>query len=159
MALIGYGQALNRDILEQKLTQYERALEQLTEWCEDEFIRPLHDREWLLHGILPDGLQVEYAWKAKTPASAKDLQSITSAALNLRALGFPDEIVHAIIARFLPWLDLSLLTAAENGGAGSTGAAGASGAATLPATRKNGSTDGTAEARLSLIAALGREAD
>lgn len=111
MALIGYGEALNRDILEQKLEQYKDALDALTQWAEDEFVQPLVEREWLLHGIYPQSLEVEYAWKSKTSTTARDLKSIADAVLVFRTLGFTDEVIRAIIARYLPWLDFEALEA------------------------------------------------
>ena len=113
MALVGYGKDLNRDILEQKLTQYERALEQITQWCEDEFIVPLLEREWLLHGLYPPGLQYEVGWKYKAPTSAVDLKNVGDAITRFKALGIPDEVIWAIVARFLPWLDLTTLLAGQ----------------------------------------------
>jgi len=113
MALIGYGKDLNRDILGEKLKQYNRALEQLTQWCEDEFVKPLLHLQWLLQGILPEGLIYEIEWKAKQPATATDIRDAADAALRLRALGWPAEVVNAIVARFLPWVDLEALATTE----------------------------------------------
>jgi len=111
MALIGYGKDLNRDILEQKLTQYERALDQITQWAEDEFVRPLLEREWLLHGIFPPGLQYEIEWKNKASTSAADLKNVADAIVRFKALSMPDELIWSIVGRYLPWLDLTTILA------------------------------------------------
>jgi hypothetical protein len=116
MALVGYGKDLNRDILEQKQRQYDRALEQLTQWCEDEIVKPLVHLQWLLLGILPEGLSYEIEWKSKAPASAADIRDVSDAAIRLKALGWPAEVVNSIVARFLPWVDLEVVMAATQKG-------------------------------------------
>lgn len=113
MVLVGYGKDLNRDVLEQKLTQYERALESLTQWLEDEFVRPLLEREWLLNGIYPDNLKYELVWRYKAPSTSTDLKNVADAILRFKALGIPDAIINAIVARFLPWLDITALLEAQ----------------------------------------------
>lgn len=113
MVLVGYGKDLNRDVLEQKLTQYERALESLTQWLEDEFVRPLLEREWLLNGLYPEHLKYELVWRYKSPSSPADLKNVADAILRFKALNIPDAIINAIVARFLPWLDITALLEAE----------------------------------------------
>lgn len=113
MVLIGYGKDLNRDVLEQKLTQYERSLESLTQWMEDEFVRPLLEREWLLNGIFPDALKYELVWRYKSPSTSTDLRNVADAILRFKALNIPDAIINAIVARFLPWLDITALLEAQ----------------------------------------------
>ena len=56
MSLIGYGQDLNRDVLEKQKEQYDEELDPITQWVEDEILKPLLERQWLLAGILPEGL-------------------------------------------------------------------------------------------------------
>jgi hypothetical protein len=111
MVLVGYGKDSNRDVLEQKLTQYERALEQMTQWAEDEFVKPLLEREWLLKGIYPPGLKYDIVWKYKAPTSAADLRNVADAIVRFKALGMSDELIWPIVSRFLPWLDLTNLLA------------------------------------------------
>ena len=109
MVLVGYGKDLNRDVLEQKLDQYNRSLEALTQWTEDEFVKPLLEREWLLHGIYPQGLTYEIEWKAKANTTPADLRNISDAIVRLKALSVPDKLIWAIVARYLPWLDLTTI--------------------------------------------------
>jgi len=116
MALIGYGKDLNRDILEDKLEAYNTTLEQLTQWCEGEFVKPLVDLQWLLQGILPEGLTYEIEWKSKRPVKATDIRDAADAALRLRALGWPAEVVNAVVAHFLPWVDLDALMSTNGNG-------------------------------------------
>jgi len=107
MSLLGYGQDLNRDVLEEQQEQYERALEQIAEWVEEELVRPLLERQWLLAGILPDGLDYELVWKNKRPVTAGDLRDAADAALRLKSLGLPGDVVVSVLGRFLPGIDLS----------------------------------------------------
>lgn len=109
LPLIGYGKDLNRDILKEKLEQYKNALEQLTQWCEDELVKPLLKLQWLLNGIVPEGLKYEIEWKSKAPTSAADIRDVADAAVRLKAVNVPDAVILAVVNRFLPWLDIETL--------------------------------------------------
>jgi hypothetical protein len=102
MSLLGYGQDLNRDVLEEQNLQYERSLIQVTQWVEDQIVRPLLEREWLLNGILADGLEYEIAWQSKQTASAAVLLAAADAALRLRALGLSNERIAKALAPYIP---------------------------------------------------------
>jgi len=106
MGLLGYGQDLNRDILEDQGRQYARALEQITEWVESEIVWPLLERQWLLLGILPDGLDVEIEWMSKDPLTAQDIVNLGDAAIKLQVAGVPNNVINSILRRFLPGVDL-----------------------------------------------------
>lgn len=106
MSLVGYGQDLNRDVLEEQQTQYNRAIEQITEWVEAEFVRPLLERQWLLLGILPEGLDYELEWMSKDPLTAKDISDVADAVLRLQAAGVDGETINSLIRRFLPGVQL-----------------------------------------------------
>jgi len=109
MSLLGYGQDLNRDVLQEQKEQYDEALEELRPWVEKEILRPLFELAWLLAGILPETLTVEYRWKAKRLLKPADLRDIADAGARLRALGMPDEPVWSLLQRFLPDVDLDEL--------------------------------------------------
>lgn len=113
MSLLGYGQDLNRDVLEEQKAQYDRALAQVTQWVEDEIVRPLLERQWLLLGYLPESLAYEIAWQVKSTLTAADLRDVADAALRLQALGFPDEAIRTLIGQFLPGIDLESLMGAQ----------------------------------------------
>ncbi len=114
MVLVGYGKDLNRDVLEQKQDQYRNALSQITLWAEMEIVRPLLDLELLLNGVLPAGSPYDLVWKAKTETTAADLDKVADAILKLKGLGVPDDLLWAIVARYLPWLDVqAVLEAAD----------------------------------------------
>lgn len=113
MSLLGYGQDLNRDVLEKQKEQYDETLEALRPWIQKEILRPLFELEWLLAGILPETLTVAYHWKAKRVLKPADLRDIADAALRLRALGLPDPAIWGLIQQFLPDVDIEALLAPQ----------------------------------------------
>lgn len=108
MSLISYGQDLNRDVLEKQELQYRRELDPLTKWVEDEIVLPLLNLQWLLAGILPEGLDYAIKWANKDPISATDIRDIADAALRLRAIGFDDQTILSILQQFMTGIDLTL---------------------------------------------------
>lgn len=106
MALLGYGQDLNRDVLQEQKEQYDEAIEQITEWVESQMVRPILELQWLLAGILPEGLDYEIVWKARNEPTPQDIRDAADAAIKLRALGLGEKIVLQIIAPFVPNVDL-----------------------------------------------------
>jgi hypothetical protein len=116
MSLVGYGQDLNRDVLEKQKEQYDEELDPIAQWVEDEILAPLLEREWLLAGILPDGLVYEIEWVSKQKLSAATLRDVADAALRLKALGMQQDAVVSILTRFLPGVDLAAMMDANDGG-------------------------------------------
>lgn len=112
LALIGYGKDLNRDILEQKLEQYERALEPVTQWVIDQLLKPLIETQWLLQGIWPGGMEYDIIGASKKTLTAEALGAAAEAGLKLRALGWPDEVIIETLAPLIPGLDAEALLAA-----------------------------------------------
>ena len=106
LELIGYGTDLNRDILEQKQTQYEDAIESVQGWLEAEILLPLLERQWLMLGIWPDALTVAFQWKQKkrpTPTGMKDMAAF---AASIKAAGLlTDATLLHILATVLPDFD------------------------------------------------------
>lgn len=107
--LLGYGQNLNRDVLDEKKKQYDETLEQLRPWVEREIVKPLVELQWLLMGIWPRGLKYSIQWTEKRLISAEDVRNIADATLKLKALGLPDEVIWQVLGRFLPGVDLNAL--------------------------------------------------
>jgi hypothetical protein len=105
LGLLGYGQDLNRDVLDEQQQQYERTLESMTEWLQAQIVEPMLRLEWLLAGILPESLDYEIVWKAKQPFTAGNLKAAAEAGLALQALGYDPIAVHAMLTRFMPGLD------------------------------------------------------
>lgn len=102
MSLLGYGQDLNRDVLQEQKEQYDEALLEIRPWVEEELLTPIFHLAWLLAGILPETLTVEYHWKAKRVLKPSDLRDISDAALRLRGLGLPDPAIWRLVQMFMP---------------------------------------------------------
>jgi hypothetical protein len=118
MSLLGYGQDLNRDVLEKQKEQYDEALPVLQAWVTDQLVRPLLELEWLLHGIWPEHLEYDVQWNRKQTLTPEALAKLADAALRLRALGWPQALVVEVLQMFIAGVDLSVLLGAE--GAGTT---------------------------------------
>lgn len=112
LALIGYGKNLNRDILKEKQEQYEDALDSMAEWVTDQLVQPLLEMQWLLQGIWPGGLEYEVRWQSKKSLSAETLKNVAEAALKLKAMQWPDDIIIDLVLPLLPGLDAEKLKAA-----------------------------------------------
>lgn len=113
LELIGYGTDLNRDILEQKQTQYEDAIESVQGWLETEILLPLLERQWLMLGIWPDALVTTFQWKQKkrpTPAGLKDMAAF---AASIKAAGLlTDATLLHMLSTVLPDFDVDAEIAA-----------------------------------------------
>lgn len=112
MELLVYGEELNRDVLTEKLEEYQETLEQLRTWVVSELIRPLLERQWLLAGILPAGLDYQVSWKAQAAVTPREILEVTDAAMRLRMLGMPEEMIWNVLARFLPGIDGEMISQA-----------------------------------------------
>lgn len=106
MSLISYGKDLNRDVLEKQKDQYDSTLPNINSWVEDQIVKPILELQWLLDGILPDGLNYEIEWNPKATVSGKDLKFIADAVLALKAIGFDDEALISILQRYMPTVDV-----------------------------------------------------
>ncbi|CAG0947327.1 hypothetical protein ANRL1_03958 [Anaerolineae bacterium] len=106
LELIGYGRNLNRDVLEEKKKQYDETLDQVKTWCADEIVKPIIEREWLLHGILPASLGYQIVWKSKTKLTPESLAALSTAVMQLRTMGLDDAAILAILTKFLPDIEL-----------------------------------------------------
>lgn len=118
MSLLGYGQDLNRDVLEEQAAQYDDALVALRVWPETEIVRPLVERQWLLKGIAPEGLTYRVAWASQEAVKAATVAQAADAGLKLLALGYSMEQVGQVLALLLPGLELG---ASGQGAAASRG--------------------------------------
>ncbi len=114
MSLIGYGQDLNRDVLDKQKEQYDEELPVVTKWVEDEFVRPAIDLQLLLAGILPDSAAYECVWASKRVLTPAMLRDAADAALRLRGLGLQDEIILQVLSPFLPGVDLTAVVLAND---------------------------------------------
>lgn len=123
MELLVYGEELNRDVLTEKLEEYQETLEQLRTWVVSELIRPLLERQWLLAGVYPPGLDYQVTWKAQAAVTPREILEVTDAAMRLRMLGMPEEMVWNVLARFLPGIDGEMISQAVQANAGGEDAA------------------------------------
>ena len=113
MSLLGYGQDLNRDVLDAQGKQYDRACEELSRWASEQIVRPLIERQWLLKGIWPAALQWEIEWASKEPMTAVSFGEAAKALAALRLTGlFADETLLRMFARFVPDFDVETELAA-----------------------------------------------
>jgi hypothetical protein len=106
MSAIGYGQDINRDVLEKQKEQYDEELPPIMTWVEDDLVKPIADLQLLLAGILPETAAYTIVWKPKKVLTAAILRDVADAAIRLRALGLPDELILQVLAPFLPGIDL-----------------------------------------------------
>lgn len=115
MSLLGYGQDLNRDVLDEQKQQYDSVKESMSEWVSQQIVRPLIERQWLLKGIYPDGLDWSVEWASKQPFKAVDLGEAAKALTLLNATGLvTDETLIRLFSRFVPGFDADAeLTALE----------------------------------------------
>lgn len=107
--LVAYGEELNRDVLGEKQAAYRENLEQLREWVTAELVLPLLERQWLLAGIYPPGLEYDLVWKAQSAVSAREILDVIDAAMRMRLMGLPDALIWQVLARFLPGVNADLL--------------------------------------------------
>lgn len=107
MSLLGYGQDLNRDVLDEQEEQYRRSLEQVSEWVTGQFVKPLLERQWLLKGIWPDSLTWTAEWANKTPLTAADMDLAAKALVSLRATSLlTEETMLRLLSHVLPDFDV-----------------------------------------------------
>jgi hypothetical protein len=110
MELLGYGANLNRDVLNDKKDAYEEEIEAITSWVEAQLVVPLLERQWLLKDIYPDSLDYEIKWSVKQALKADVIALVADAMLKLKTLGVDPAIITAILEKFLPGIDLQLLS-------------------------------------------------
>jgi hypothetical protein len=107
LELLGYGANLNRDVLEEKLAQYDRSLMSVTAWLDAQIIRPLIDRQLLLSGLLAPMYTYEVVRPPRQQLTPAQAAEVARAVASLRATGlFGDEQLVRIAAEMLPAIDL-----------------------------------------------------
>jgi hypothetical protein len=106
MALLGYGEDLNRDVLQEQEEQYRNALEGVATWAQEQLIVPLLELQWLLAGILPETLTYTLQWAHKRPLTPADVVSAADAVARLKATGLlTEETLLRILSLALPDFD------------------------------------------------------
>lgn len=106
LQLKGYGENLNRDVLQQMQEQYDRTLDGITAWLDDQFLIPLIERQWLLQGIWPASLRYSITRPSRVPITALLLSNAAGAAKALRDAGLPYVIVYELLSQLVPGLSV-----------------------------------------------------
>jgi hypothetical protein len=104
--LMGYGENLNRDVLQEKQDHYDDVLDGIAAWLDDQFLIPLLERQWMLQGIWPASLRYTIERPSRTPITALLLQNAGTAAKGLQDAGIPDRIVYELLAKIVPGIDV-----------------------------------------------------
>lgn len=102
LALLGYGQDLNRDVLQEQQQQYEDQVQQVRTWVAAEILRPLWELEWLLNGILPAAVKYDVVWRDKKKLDTAAIAKAAEAGLALQALGFDIFLIQQMLASYVP---------------------------------------------------------
>lgn len=102
LALLGYGQDLNRDVLQEQQKQYEDQVQQVRTWVAAEILRPLWELEWLLAGILPATLKYDVVWRDKKKLNTAQISEAANAGLALLSLGFDIFLIQQMLASYVP---------------------------------------------------------
>jgi hypothetical protein len=110
MELLVFGEGLNRDILGEKKEEYEETLSQGREWLTAQVITPLLERQWLLKGILPAGINYEIIWRTAKPLTPADLRDLADGLARLRVLGVKEEVIQSIAAMYLKNVDAEFMS-------------------------------------------------
>lgn len=111
--LLGYGRDLNRDVLKSQKEQYDETLESVKKWLADQLIKPFLELQWLLAGYVPELLNYKITFPSKKIVTPQDILTILEAAQLMRLLGFPEDVVRMVVARFMPEIDPEMLASGE----------------------------------------------
>lgn len=101
LELLAYGTDLNRDILEDKRTQYQETLSDSRGWVESQIVLPIIEREWLLHGILPAALDYGVTWLSNTILTPGELMTVVQLILLLEQAGWPPDAINRLVGPYL----------------------------------------------------------
>lgn len=102
LELLAFGENLNRDVLDDKKRQYDETLEQVRQWAADQIIIPILEREWLLHGLLPDDLAYSIGWPSRKALAPAELAALVAAVNEMRAKGWSLAVIWALVEPFMP---------------------------------------------------------
>lgn len=106
MSLLGYGQDLNRDVLDEQQKQYDRALDAVAQWIDKEILQSLIELQWLLKGIWPASLTYDIIRPSRHPLTPTDVKAAGEGIKALKETGIVvDELLLRFLAQLLPGLD------------------------------------------------------
>lgn len=109
MELVAYGGDLNRDVLGEKKEEYDETLDDGREWLSEEFLKPLHELQWMLKGVYPQDLDYQFIWRKAKTLTPVMLRDLADALMRLRVLGVKEELIQSLLAQFVPGIDLDML--------------------------------------------------
>lgn len=109
MELVAYGGDLNRDVLGEKKEEYDETLDDGREWLSEEFLKPLHELQWMLKGVYPQDLDYKFIWRKAKSLTPVMLRDLADALMRLRVLGVKEELIQSLLAQFVPGIDLDML--------------------------------------------------
>jgi len=111
-SLVGFGQDINRDILDKQEAQYLRKLEMLFDWVVDQIIRPVFDLQLLLKGILPESV----TYSIQPPdRSTETYAEVLDGSVKLKSLGLPNRVILQNLKKVITDLDVdAVLEEMEN---------------------------------------------
>jgi hypothetical protein len=109
MELVAYGGDLNRDVLGEKKEEYDETLDDGREWLSEEFLKPLHELQWMLKGIYPQDLGYKFIWRKAKSLTPVMLRDLADALMRMRVLGAKEELIQSLLAQFVPGVDLDIL--------------------------------------------------
>lgn len=105
MSLLGYGQDLNRDVLQEQQEQYKISLETITEWVEAQLLVPFLERQWLIQGIDPVLISYSIEWQAKQLLTVETVNLALDLVLKMRLAGWPENLIYVVMSKFLPGIN------------------------------------------------------
>jgi hypothetical protein len=117
MSVLGYGQDINYSVVQHQKEQYEETLPSIQEWMSGAFIWPILEIEWLLHGYLPESINPRVTFGTKKAIDADQVLKIANALGTLRLLGVGEATIRAILAHFLPGIEVEELPDQDIAGA------------------------------------------
>ncbi len=108
-SIAGVGNMIDFSVVGHQAAQYAETLDQVQEWVADQIVSPILETQWLLMGILPERLKYRITWPTKKQSTPDDILKVVQAAAQMRALGFPQEAIIALVLRYLPGVTRDML--------------------------------------------------
>jgi hypothetical protein len=109
-SIAGVGNMIDFSVVGHQAEQYRETLDQVQEWVADQLVKPILETQWLLLGILPERLKYKITWPSKKQATPDDILKVVQAAAQMRALGFPEEVIITLVLRYLPGVSREMLS-------------------------------------------------
>jgi len=102
-SVLGYGQDINRDVLEKQEAQMFRNLEEIDDWIDDEIIKPVIELQLLLLGILPESVTYSIVWPDRSNETFSD---VIDGAVKIKSLGLPNKVMLQLLKKVITDMDV-----------------------------------------------------